>query len=293
MGNANNIAMVVSDLDGTLILSGDRISDRFMRVRAKLENEGVLFTLATGRGWLNTREVARKLNVTIPVVVQSGALIIQPVTGEIIASYCIPPALSEGLWQLKSNVCDSFLLDLDGIYNTENVQHHEGLRLMSFLDKQGRIVTKDWSPPAAGAVKLLFVGDRRDVLAMSRQVRERYPEGRQILWPGRRKTGWYLEVFAPEATKAGAVNFIAEQHGIVMDNIIAFGDGDNDRELIAAVGWGCAVRESPRELRRMARMIIPGPSYDGVAQTLERLVLAKEEDRGWKRLFSIFTPTRF
>ena len=293
MGNTAKIAMVVSDLDGTLILPGDRISDKFMDVRRQLDNAGILFTLATGRGWFNTRELARRLNVSLPVVVQSGALIIEPASGEIIASYCIPPAVSEVLWQFKAKACDAFLLDLDGIYNTEGVLHPEGIKLLNYLDKQCRIVSRHWTVPAKGTVKHLFVGDRAEILTVSRRVKAIYPEGRQILWPGTKGSGWYLEIFAPEATKAAAVGFIAGRLGIPMEQVMAFGDADNDRELITAVGWGCAVKDAPRELRRLARLVIPGPRADGVAKTLERVVFGKEEERRWKRLFSIFTPTRF
>lgn len=294
MGNAQNIAMVVSDLDGTLILPGDRVTKKLIQTCARLANEGILFTLATGRSWSGTKEIAGKLNIRLPVAVQSGAIIVDPSNEEIIASYPISPVVSDTLWQLKSDTCDCFLLDLAGVYNTERVQHPEGIRLMKFLDKQSRRVPGGWIPPANGAVKFLSVGNRLDVLEMGRQIRSIYPDGRQILWPGLKKgAAWYLEVFAPEATKAKAVTFIARQYGIAMERVMAFGDGENDRELIETAGWGCAVKEAPQDIRRRARLVVPGPRRDGVAKILERLVLRNKEERGWKRLCSIFTPTRF
>lgn len=288
------IKMVVSDIDGTLVPKGDHISERLYESLRRLKEKHIPFTLATGRSWRQSKHLAEALEITVPVVVQSGALIVDPSNGGILESYSIPNNYTDPLWKIVVPNMDWFHLGISGIYTATKIQTPEGRQLQSYLGEQCQVVESEWSTRGQQTIKLLGVGSRQDIKCLQKIVKTVYPVGRQIVWPGRLKNdGWYLEVFSPEAHKARAVQSIAHGLGFTMDQVLAFGDGDNDRELLTEAGLGGAVVNAPRSIRRAAKCIIDRPEKDGVAKAIDRWVLAVEEEMGWKERFMTFIPTRF
>ena len=287
----NDIAMVVSDLDGTLLLDNDLISPTVLEARRRLDDKDILFTIATGRGWSQTAHVAALLGVTIPIAVQSGALIVSPENGKILQSFLIPNDISRMIWDLRDEITDFFVLDLKGDYCNVGIRTDEGRRLEDLLQEKSVKVDEAWSIPKEGVVKFLCVGQPVDVMRMSHRIKAIYPGVKQILWREQRH-GWYLELFSPKANKANAVKNIATHYGVKMEQIMAFGDGENDRELLTEVGWGCAIDNAPLDIRQKAWKTIRGPEEDGVAQALSRWVLQPSTEGSWLKRFMTFIPTR-
>lgn len=294
MRNYPDIKMIVSDIDGTLVPKGDHISEQLVRTIHQLKERQIIFTLATGRSWNQTRHLAEALEVKVPVVVQSGALVIEPDTGAVLKSTLIDQKIAEHLWQTDTFGLDWFHLSLQGIYSAVKIQTREGARLQSYLGEHCSIVTSGRMIPEDNTVKFLGVGRRCAVKRLQQSIRHLFPDGRQIVWPGRHKDdGWYIEIFAPMADKAYAVESVAHRLNVSMAEVMAFGDGDNDFELIAKAGLGCAIKTAPRYIRRHAKIIADDPQHDGVANALNRWVLEPEEDVRCKKWFSTFIPTRF
>lgn len=294
MRDTSGIKMIVTDVDGTLVPRGDRISEQLLHAVQSLKEKRIVFTLATGRSWRQTKHLVRALDVTAPVVVQSGALVIDPKSESILESALISQADAEQLWWMDAVGVDWFHLGLNGIYSTIRIDTPEGERLQSYLGEECQLVEKQQLDLEEGTVKLLGVGDRRVIKKLQKRIKRIYPEGRQIIWPGRRRSdGWYMEIFASKAYKARAVRRIANGIGLSMTGVMAFGDGDNDCELIAEAGFGCAIKSAPRHIRRRAKAIVEGPERDGVAKALRRWVLKTEEVGPWKKWYTTFIPTRF
>jgi hydroxymethylpyrimidine pyrophosphatase-like HAD family hydrolase len=63
--------------------------------------------------------------------------------------------------------------------------------------------------------------------------------------------------------------------GIDPANVVSFGDGANDIELLQAAGLGLAVEDADPVLLEHAQGIVPSVEQDGVAQFLEALVSAR------------------
>lgn len=54
----------------------------------------------------------------------------------------------------------------------------------------------------------------------------------------------FLEWNAPTAAKGEAIRVVAARHGVQMADVVAIGDSENDASMLAAAGWGIAVRDS-------------------------------------------------
>ena len=78
--------LYVTDLDGTLLNTKDRINPESLRIINGLVKKGMLFTYATARSRESASVVAQGLALTMPVIVYNGAFILRPDTGEILSS---------------------------------------------------------------------------------------------------------------------------------------------------------------------------------------------------------------
>jgi hydroxymethylpyrimidine pyrophosphatase-like HAD family hydrolase len=81
-----------------------------------------------------------------------------------------------------------------------------------------------------------------------------------------------LELGNPGVTKGSGLAFVASALGIELDRVVAFGDGENDVELLEVAGFGVAVEGGHPRLLAIADRICPGPEDEGVAAVMEAVL---------------------
>jgi hydroxymethylpyrimidine pyrophosphatase-like HAD family hydrolase len=86
---------------------------------------------------------------------------------------------------------------------------------------------------------------------------------------------YMLEIGNPEVTKGSGLSFVTERLGLALDRVVAFGDGENDVELLQAAGFGVAVEGGHPRLRAIADTTCPGPADEGVASVIEAVLDSK------------------
>ncbi|MDZ4131640.1 MAG: HAD-IIB family hydrolase, partial [Dethiobacteria bacterium] len=84
---------------------------------------------------------------------------------------------------------------------------------------------------------------------------------------------YFLEITDQKATKGQALRWLAEREGIKAEEIIAFGDGHNDLDMISYAGLGVAVANARPELLQIANLVTASNSEDGVAAVIEKYIL--------------------
>jgi len=87
-----------------------------------------------------------------------------------------------------------------------------------------------------------------------------------------------LEVSAAGVTKDTGVSMLAERFGMTRSDVVAFGDGDNDVELLSWAPRSWAVANAVPAALAAADRVAPSNAEDGVAQVIESL-LAREPGR--------------
>eukprot|EP00123_Amoebidium_parasiticum_P020410 comp49451_c0_seq1/m.47629 comp49451_c0_seq1/g.47629 ORF comp49451_c0_seq1/g.47629 comp49451_c0_seq1/m.47629 type:complete len:294 (-) comp49451_c0_seq1:2-883(-) len=84
---------------------------------------------------------------------------------------------------------------------------------------------------------------------------------------------YMLELMPSGASKAVALKRVCTMMGVDISRAIAFGDGDNDCEMLKEVGCGCAMGNGSVLAKNSADVIVPSNTEDGLAQTIERYML--------------------
>lgn len=78
-----------------------------------------------------------------------------------------------------------------------------------------------------------------------------------------------IEINHVDANKGNALKWLCKKLGIALSELIAFGDGGNDIEMIKTAGCGVAMANACDELKKAADIITKSNDEEGVAYILE------------------------
>ncbi len=94
--------------------------------------------------------------------------------------------------------------------------------------------------------------------------------------PGLKYVRWHvnaLDVLPLGGSKANGIEKLIELKGYTIDQVYAFGDYYNDLEMLAYVGHGVAMGNSPEEVKNAARYVTKDVDDDGIAYGLKMVGL--------------------
>jgi Cof subfamily protein (haloacid dehalogenase superfamily) len=83
---------------------------------------------------------------------------------------------------------------------------------------------------------------------------------------------YFLELASPAVTKGSGLAFLAARLGFTPEQTVAFGDGENDVEMIEWAGYGVAMANGHDRVKALADWVCPPVTEEGVAQTIEAML---------------------
>ena len=83
----------------------------------------------------------------------------------------------------------------------------------------------------------------------------------------------FLEFLPKNSSKGNAIQKLAKQLGIDLQNVIAFGDEENDLSMFSVAGTAVAMANARDEIKRHAdRISLADRDHDGVGKTLKTIL---------------------
>ena len=113
--------------------------------------------------------------------------------------------------------------------------------------------------------KLVAVGERHAMDELERRVKAQF-DGRLYI---SKSLPEFLEFAAPEVTKASGFAVAADLLGVPLERVVAFGDGENDVELLESAGYAVAVENAHDRVLAVADLVCAPDREQGVAQVIE------------------------
>jgi len=114
--------------------------------------------------------------------------------------------------------------------------------------------------------KILVMGDAPVIRALQERLKPQFPH-LEI----HRSKDEYLEIVNRAATKAQAIQFMENRLGVSADEVIAFGDNYNDRDMLRYAGYSVAMGNAPDDIKAECSTVTAPNDEDGLAQVLEQL----------------------
>ena len=225
---------------------------------------GIQVVLVTGRMFQSVRRYAVEAGIDDPVVCYQGAVVADPVGGRWLRHVPIP--LEVARKTIAALNAEGFGLNCyvdDELYVAEVTP--EAKRYADFqgleLHPVGDLL--DWLDKAP--TKLVVIDDPDVLDGLKQRMLERFG-GRLYI---SKSLPYFLEFASPDVTKAAGLEFLAEHLGFARERTLAFGDGENDIELVEWAGYGVAVENADDLVKEVADFVCPSVDDEGVAQVLE------------------------
>ena len=90
-------------------------------------------------------------------------------------------------------------------------------------------------------------------------------------WVGLTSPRW-LEIMIPNVTKATGLERVAQKSGISLQDMMAFGDGENDIEMLKEVGLGIAMENAFAHVKEIADDVTSSNEEDGIAVAIKKYI---------------------
>lgn len=265
--------LYVTDLDGTLLNTRDRIGPRSIAILNRLIGQGMLFTYATARSLVSASVVARGLMIDIPVIVYNGAFIMHPRTEEILSSLSFSPEEAAFARETLTAHGISLLVYayVDGAERVswDTKRENEGIRrYLSLRDGDRRLrPLKDRKGLYDGEVfYYTCIGEKEELMPVYR-IFSADPRYRCTIQQELYRPEYLCEIMPAKATKAEAIRTLKKLWGC--ERIVSFGDAINDIPMFGISDECYAVANAVPELKGMATGVIADNDHDGVAEWLE------------------------
>ncbi|MCZ2259000.1 Cof-type HAD-IIB family hydrolase [Sporosarcina sp. G11-34] len=265
--------LIVLDLDGTLLTDEKKIMPQTAQTLLKAKEQGHHVMLATGRAYRATETYYRELNLTTPVINFNGAFVHHPDnrSWKTIHETLSLPVVLEVMEAMQQFPWNNIIAEvLDDVY----VHYHDEKVLDNFKMGQPKVTTGEIQRFLQDdPTSLLIQADESNVESITAHLSSIHAEvvGHRV-WNS--PWGHVVEVFRKGLSKAAGLAHVAKWMDIPKDRIIAFGDENNDFEMIEYAGFGVAMGNGIDELKSMADEVTLSNNEDGIAKVLsERLNL--------------------
>lgn len=259
------IRMIVTDLDGTLYSDIENFDiNRFYRIYEKLKKLNIRFVVASGNQYHLIKELFKDIIDEISVISENGSLILEN-DQEIYATslnkeelYRLCDGLSQ--YRVPYLICgkrSAYVLKRNGIDEFKDPKHFPKIEMIEKVedidDHILKISFNDHFYEGNDIKKTVnsIIGDDMEIIA----------------------TGFTAyDIITKGINKTFGVRMLAQRYHLSKDEIMAFGDSDNDIGMLRYVGHPYIMANARKEYRDMFDKIAPDAKDEGVLKVLEDFI---------------------
>jgi Cof subfamily protein (haloacid dehalogenase superfamily) len=264
------IRLVALDLDGTLVGKDLAIRPRVKEAIGRARERGVAVTLVTGRMFAATKPFADALGLDGCVVCYQGAAIFDVRSGAVLAQTPVRQDVTrESFAWADAHGVHAQGYDGDVLYVQQINRFSERYTALAKVEP---VVVPSLAAYFADrpSLKIVFVDTAERAAQHLAAIAPLLGERAYIT----RSNADFVEILDPGVNKGKALAFVAERFGASLEQTLAVGDAWNDLPLLEAAGIGVAMGSGPPELLERADAVVADVAGDGVAEAIERFVLA-------------------
>lgn len=265
-------AVLAADMDYTLLLPGEDVPPENVAAVKRLQENGIAFTIATGRSSFLVGKFAERLNITIPVITGNGGALFDPVERKgIMSKDFSDPKVRELLHLMTANEVNATLYSVTGIYFTRCSKRRffcedynkdvEPAKKAPLFDL-GDDCWKEDNLPTFNKFLLIDPPEQVSDVIFSDPDLTVISSGPSL-----------LDVMPSGVTKGKALLELADYLDIPRSHTFAIGDSDNDVSMIADAEYGIAMGNACDAAKKAAAYITAAVSEMGFAKAVDEFVI--------------------
>lgn len=258
--------LIALDLDGTLLREDKTISEETFLYLQNLQREGNIVVLASGRPERGVLPYHQKLRLSSPFVCYNGASLIS--SDKDFPSQIIQEAKEDILSFLSVFGLSSFSNLFCDTSHACYVYREDKKFESNFHEEEVKIIRGDYQKTLKENVNA-FVFEVKDESQKKKILSYQNPAKDIAIrfWLDSPLIGEFIH---PHHGKASGIEAIRKHYGILKSHTIAFGDSENDLDMLGSVEYGYAMLNAKEELKQeVKRVSLADNEHDGVKVTLE------------------------
>ncbi len=259
----NNYKIISMDFDGTLLTSDKRITNRTRKVLLELKNKGYLIVGITARNLVSVKSV---LDVKIFdfIILNNGANIFDVEKDGVINIGCIDD-------NVVKNIFEYFLKNTVQI-DCCTLNHYYIKADKKYDSRDFTLYIDNLSEVKEPVLRMnLFFKNEEDLLKYKKIIEKNFHSVSVVSMKdtdNKNSRNW-LTINSKKINKFSSLKILCDNVGEKIDNVIFFGDGENDLILIENVGLGVAMGNAIEEVKNKALKVTLTNDEEGLAKFLE------------------------
>ena len=267
-----DIKVIATDMDGTLLNPKGQLDlPRLEKILDKLDQRGIRFVIATGNEIHRMRQLLKHLADRVVLVVANGARIFE--NDELLQAQTWDDAMVDrALRYFKGRECqDQFVVTgMNGGFVKEGTVFTELDKFMTpemieKLYQRMHFVDEFDSSLFGGVLKMsMVVGEERSD-AVLQEINDLFDGHVRAVSSGY----GCIDILQDGIHKAWGLEELLKRWGLKPEQIMAFGDSENDVEMLEMAGIAYAMENADDKAKAVATALAPANSQGGVYQVLE------------------------
>ncbi|XGK32527.1 Cof-type HAD-IIB family hydrolase [Lactobacillus acidophilus] len=261
--------VVAVDMDGTF-MRDDQTFDhqRFNRILNQLRADGAHFIVSSGRPYTRLREDFAGFLTRIDMIADNGSLLLKD--NEIISSHLLTYQTTVDLIKFVQKHYPESSVIVTGVYHSYTTidASPDFKKKMSFYYPESievndllAAVTPD------DQITKITLSYRKDFSAeLEKEFNKHHTEKIHCTSSG----FGLLDIVPYSVNKGSALQYFLRYFDAKPSELIAFGDGMNDKEMLELASYSYAMANAEPALKKIAKYIAPSNNNDGVLQVLEK-----------------------
>ena len=266
------IKIVATDMDGTLLDPRGQLDlPRLEKILDKLDQRGVRFVIATGNEVHRMRQLLGHLAERVVLVVANGARIFE--NNELLQAQTWDDAMVDrALGHFKGRECqDQFVVTaMNGGFVKKGTVFTELDKFMTpemieKLYQRMQFVDEFDSNLFGGVLKMSMVVGEERLDSVLQEINDLFDGHVRAVSSGY----GCIDILQDGIHKAWGLVELLKRWNLKPEQIIAFGDSENDIEMLELAGISYAMENAEEAVKRVATKVAPANSQAGVYKVLE------------------------
>ncbi|CAD2085580.1 haloacid dehalogenase-like hydrolase, putative [Plasmodium vinckei brucechwatti] len=250
----NNIKIVFTDLDRTLLNDNHKISRLNIESLVKAQNKGIKIVFATGRPIFSANGVigedVKQNNLSlIPGIYLNGCITYGP-NGDKIIDNCMDEKLIMDIYNFSKG---NNLVHRITLYSLEKIHTFE---INEYIDEETLKNTKIYN------IAIRF--DEQNLSSVLKLYQDKFSGRISVA----KKHKACIELFHRNTNKFEGVKALCKHFDINLNDALAIGDGENDIEMFQGVGTSIAVQNAASKIKKCAKYVGPSNNDNAVHHIL-------------------------
>lgn len=262
------LALVISDVDGTLVDGRKCLTDGTVAAVKRLEAAGIPFGLISARPPSGLRWIVERLGLSGYTAAFNGGTILDG-DGKVVQRKTMPEAAVRTSFRIADGSGATPWVFADGIWHCTTTDNPHVPHEIKSANQQPT-VCKDMEKLFDDVDKLTWVSDDEPLLRrLTAAMRDAIGEEATI---GQSQT-YYLDLTHRQANKGDGVTTLASHAGVDLADVAVLGDQANDLPMFAKAGLSVVMGQAPADVRAKARYTSTSNDEDGVAHAIDTFLL--------------------